>query len=423
MSFLLKIVEGPNKGAEAALVEGVAVTIGKGDDCDIVLADSALPETPLKIETTAEGVSIDGELLEQLHVKTIGDTSFAVGPSEGSWGKLVWPNADANAGAKEQEVSEPVKAKTVEEGKSEVPVEKKKGHGCLAGFIVLMVLTAILVGLGFYFREWLMPRVEPYRPQAKAVWNWTKSHTKIAYKWCAVNGNLLYEKVVTLISDEKEPAVEVVQRDPAEIIAEIALANGLSIEEVDGRLAVSGNLKTRAERLKVTADAYAALPYVALSLSDDETLRTAVEDTLMLIGETGVKVSWVTNRVVKLEGRCSNPATLKSRVSQEVPKIRLVEGLDTSSVAVVSDVDAAETEIKAVESAPIVTEYEAPSVPQVAPPVLPVCGILTMPYPCLVTRSGMRIMEGASIGDWTVVKIGADSVVLENAGERYVWKP
>ena len=43
MNFLLKIVEGPNKGAEIALVEGVAVTLGKGDDCDIVLADPTLP--------------------------------------------------------------------------------------------------------------------------------------------------------------------------------------------------------------------------------------------------------------------------------------------------------------------------------------------------------------------------------------------
>ena len=44
MNFLLKIVEGPNKGAEIALVEGVVVSLGKRDDCDIVLADATLPE-------------------------------------------------------------------------------------------------------------------------------------------------------------------------------------------------------------------------------------------------------------------------------------------------------------------------------------------------------------------------------------------
>ena len=60
---------------------------------------------------------------------------------------------------------------------------------------------------------------------------------------------------------------------------------------------------------------------------------------------------------------------------------------------------------------------------KVVPPKLPVCGILTSPYPCLVTRKGARIMEGASIGDWTVLKIEADSVVLGGAAGRFVWKP
>ena len=55
MNFILKIVEGPNKGAEIALVEGVAVTLGKDDACDVVLADPTLGEAPLKVEASAEG--------------------------------------------------------------------------------------------------------------------------------------------------------------------------------------------------------------------------------------------------------------------------------------------------------------------------------------------------------------------------------
>ena len=82
MSFLLKIVEGPNKGAEIALVDGVSVTLGKGDECDIVLADPTLPEEPLTIEASADGVSFDGERLEPLHVVVRGSTSFAVGPAD-----------------------------------------------------------------------------------------------------------------------------------------------------------------------------------------------------------------------------------------------------------------------------------------------------------------------------------------------------
>ena len=91
MSFLLKIVEGPNKGAEIALVEGVAITLGKGDDCDIVLADTTLPSTPFSIEASDGGVTVDGEPLEPFAVKTSGATSFAVGPADAPWGELKWP--------------------------------------------------------------------------------------------------------------------------------------------------------------------------------------------------------------------------------------------------------------------------------------------------------------------------------------------
>ena len=91
MNFLLKIVEGPNKGAEIALVSGVAVTLGKGDDCDIVLADPTLPSEPVSIEASDTGVTVDGEPLEPFAVKTSGATSFAIGPSDAPWGELKWP--------------------------------------------------------------------------------------------------------------------------------------------------------------------------------------------------------------------------------------------------------------------------------------------------------------------------------------------
>ena len=99
MSFLLKIVEGPNKGAEVALVEGVAVTLGKGDDCDIVLADQTMPDAPLVVEANAERVTVGGDVLEAFRVKTVGETSFAVGPSGAPWGELVWPKAEVAADA------------------------------------------------------------------------------------------------------------------------------------------------------------------------------------------------------------------------------------------------------------------------------------------------------------------------------------
>ena len=94
MNFLLKIVDGPNKGAEIALVDGVAVSFGKQDDCDIVLADATLPDEPMKILATSEKVTLNGNDLEQFHVTTMGATSFAVGPADSPWSALVWPKAE-----------------------------------------------------------------------------------------------------------------------------------------------------------------------------------------------------------------------------------------------------------------------------------------------------------------------------------------
>ena len=53
----------------------------------------------------------------------------------------------------------------------------------------------------------------------------------------------------------------------------------------------------------------------------------------------------------------------------------------------------------------------------------PVCGILTKPYPCLVMRSGARVLEGAPFGDGVILKIAADSVVISNSSGRITWKP
>ncbi|MBQ8125795.1 MAG: hypothetical protein IJ173_07925, partial [Kiritimatiellae bacterium] len=74
MSFVLKIVRGANAGAEIALPEGVAVTLGKSDDCDIVLADATLPDAALTLAAAADGVTLDGEALAPFAVTERGAT-------------------------------------------------------------------------------------------------------------------------------------------------------------------------------------------------------------------------------------------------------------------------------------------------------------------------------------------------------------
>ena len=95
MKFLLKIVQGPNAGAEIALVEGVRVTLGSADSCDIVLADPTLPAEACAIEASADSVALtpsgaEPETLAPLQVRSFGSTALAVGPADSPWGPLVW---------------------------------------------------------------------------------------------------------------------------------------------------------------------------------------------------------------------------------------------------------------------------------------------------------------------------------------------
>ena len=100
MNFILKIIQGPNAGAEIALVACTTVSFGRGESCDIVLGDQMLPEKAgeLVVEDAQVVLTLpDGtrEPLAPLHVRSFETTAIAVGPADAPWGELVWPTADA----------------------------------------------------------------------------------------------------------------------------------------------------------------------------------------------------------------------------------------------------------------------------------------------------------------------------------------
>ena len=402
MNFLLKIVEGPNKGAEIALVEGVAVTLGKGEDCDIVLADPTMPEAPITVEASADGVAVGGEPLESFSVKTFGATSFAVGPADAPWGELKWPKAEVREeepGDKEAP-SEPPNDQTAEPPSDQTtePSSRRRGgcFGCLLAFLVLLLVLAVLL---WFFRD-------AVKPHAESLWE------KMRAGRSAADGS---------------PTAQASSSDARlSNLREIAAKYELSLVESDGQVRVSGNLKTRRDRLAATAEAYGALPGVELDLSDDESLRASAEDALFTLTEGAIKVVAATNRVVSIAGSSASPLSLKKTLealSADLPKLR---NIDASGVVISPGMARADgNEAGNGEQA---NGTFAPRAPRRTPkktssPTLPVCGILTTPYPCLVMRDGRRIMEGAAIADSVIVEIGADSVTLTNSTGRFTWRP
>lgn len=412
MSFLLKIVEGPNKGAEIALVDGVAVTLGKGDDCDIVLADATMPDDPISLEPTSGGVMAGGELLAPLQVKTLGATSFAVGPADAPWGALVWPKKEAEEAPRED--AEPQRD-VAEKSGGEKPVggddkadepapksgKKRRGGCCGCLFFMLLLLMALAV-LAWFFRDRLD---ETNRNRLGRM-------SETARGWWA----RVYDRFGQQSAEPVQPR--------AVTLSDIVEKYGLSLSESDAGAKISGNLKTRRERLSATAEAYAVQPGVDIDITDDESLHTAAEDALFALTEGALKVSAATNRRVVVVGHAKSAESLKrtlKALNADVPKLRDVDvsGVVFTHAAAEPQSDAADG--RGSPAAPVVARHSKSSKNSLLQ--LPVCGILTTPYPCLISRDGRRYLEGAEIGGSVILKIGADSVVLTNSTGRFTWKP
>ena len=400
MSFILKIVEGPNRGAEIALVEGVAVTLGKGDGCDIVLADPTLPDVPVNIEASADAVSVDGEPLEQFAVKTLGATSFAVGPADVPWGELKWPEKAESQEVKNRpaevesgETPAPHASNPAPEEEKSAEPRKKSSFGCLGCLVAFALLVLALAVLAWLFRAAVRPYAEKALASARESLHGGKG---------AGGENSGAAGPVTLSA--------------------IAARYGLELEDADGAAKLSGNLKTRAERLRATAEAYEARPGVDLDLSDDESFKAAADDALFTITEGALKVVTATNRVLSVAGISSSPFALKrilESLNADLPKLRDVDATGVAYGIVPgkeeSDNDGYEMPIGVSRARRRASKPNEPS--------LPVCGILTKPYPCLVMRDGSRVLEGAALGGNVIVKIEADAVTVTNATGRFTWKP
>lgn len=404
MSLMLKIVEGPNKGAEIALPEGVAVTLGQSDSCDIVLADRTLPDEPFKLEASADAATLDGEPLELLTVVEKGATAFAVGPDKGQWGKLKWPRPEP---VEEEKPVAPEPAQ--QEEKPEPSPEPAKRHGCLVSLLILLLVVCVLAAIGWFFREQLRPYADKARPELEQAW----ARAKPACRSAMDRTKLMFNRL-----GRKDAAQETAPEPGIEAVIE---RYGLVDSGEGERRVLMGDFSTRAERLAATAEAYAAQPGIELDFADDESLKAAVADTIALLGENDLRVKGVSKREAVLEGKAGNLRTALEAISADVPKLRRVDTakVETSGMPVAPAASQVATAVPG-KKTPVAA---SPSGKAPASVSLPVCGILTTPYPCIVLRNGMRIVEGAPFAGGTVVKIEADSVTLSVAGKEISWRP
>jgi len=392
MDWLLKIVSGPMQGAEIALDAGHCVTFGRDAGCDIVIADAGLADNAFSLDVSADTVMllVDGDslALKPFEVHTFGTTGIAVGPASGTWEELRQPAPAPVAEEEPAAAAETAPEPAAEASADPTPAETEHPENAksvrrvvLFVLIVLCLLLAVAAGILFF--------------GPKSVRDW--------------KDGILGNAQTTVVAS-------------APSISEIARSNGLTCVQSNGVTCLSGNLGRRTERLAIRALALSADPKARLDLTDDETLAAAVEALLFTVSEDAVHVVKAENRRVVLTGALPTRKKLESvlrALSADVPGI---DSVDASGVTIGrATVKAPSGEEQTVDEAGEVVAPRPRAVP--ARRTLPVAGILTTPYRCVVMQGGARCTEGAVIGKAKLVKIEAGCLTFEESGSTFEWRP
>ena len=429
MNVLLKIVQGPNAGAEIAVAEGMTVSLGKGDSCDILLADQSLADVACELEVSAERVRMlrpggVEERLEPFVVKFLGETTaIAIGPETGAWGELVWPVRGSVATETESSSAAELNetAESAEESTQENKEKGKRHFGC--GYIVALALLVPVFLVALAFLMW------PFRSSVAKLLGSTAPHLRpvvyfvhdagigaVGFAWDLAKGC-----IPEGVGDESVP--------PPPSIRDVAAAHGLLCVETNGTCVLSGNFATRMQRLSATAAAYAAKPGVTLDVSDDESLRHAASEILELVSEGKLKVHSATNRIIELSGFSPGASSLRTTleaIRADVPNVRNVdctrvtlgESNVISEVVEPANPEASKPAVKGVKTARVHRDKRKSHAPK-----MPVVGVMTVPYPCIVLKDGSRVTEGAEFGGFVIDRIGADTIRVRGPEGTFEWRP
>ena len=436
MSWMLKVTEGPLKGAEIALVDGMRAKVGSSDACDIVIADATLAAEAFDLDVSPAAVTLvepDGKATELLpfEARSFGTTTFVVGPEDGDWSKVSKrtepkaaeapddshaeaPSRGEEGTAAEDAAETPRESAVDSDHEPSKPAERKTrgcGCGCLVVVVILLLLAILFVLLPRFVAAGRNRHVDRVRPYSEKAWN-----------WCVA----LCEKPQRQGND-RAPLRPLSRQSPGQSLAQLAAEHRLTLV-TDGRTAVlAGNLRRRTERLAIRALALAADPLVRLDLTDDESLRTAADELLFACTDGQLKAVAASNRVVTLQGYSPDAAALERTIRALDADVPGIDRLDTSRVMVggpapVPDEAVAEDEPEA--PTPVLKKRRPSKRKLVASrPDYPVAGVLTKPYPCVVMRNGMRLCEGALIGTVEIIKIEADKLTLREGGRTFEWEP
>lgn len=376
--WLLKVIGGPNNGAEFSMQTGSSYIIGTDPtSCDVVFHDTSVSRQHAKITVSKKdalsvedlksrnGTLVDGQPVEGQQafepntLITLGTTSFVVYDREGEMQTIISPllpnivkvlqddeEAEEESKAKEEEV------KKLEE---ELAASKDaKAQSALGAFILIGIIVGLfaVVGIGTMSLFKSAPiQIKEKTDYSSLLAQAMQQFPQVKYSYNENNGRLLLIGHVLTQSDKNQLMYnlqgleflkgvddsgliidEFVWRETNQIIGKDRRFRGISVHSPEaGRFVLSGYLQTRKQAEELSDYITANFPYLDIlerRVIVEEDVLTTVEIDLDNAGLRNINVQ-IDNGELTLSGGASKEQLAKVdrlvRKFREIPGVRNVK--------------------------------------------------------------------------------------------------
>lgn len=368
--WVLKVIAGPNTGAEVALEAGQKYTVGTDTgSCDVVFQDVSVSRQHAQVAITSDdrviindlesrnGVLIDGDPIEDEeelgsnNVVTVGTTAFVVYDTESESATVVSPLIPKAPAIEREETEEETEAKA---SKKE---EKKESKGSMAGSLIILVFVLGVFGTIGYATTTLFQQEEVLEEEVVDV---KSSLNRVIAKYPGVkhsfNRNtgtlLLLGHVLTATErnqlryslqdpsfsfirrlDDNVVIDEYVWQDTNQILAQNPAWQGITVHNMDkipGAFVISGSLKTQEQYDSLMSHINRNFPYLdklRRSIIVEEALVNQADSILRDNGFNDVTVE-INNGEITLVGTMSYEMTDQlDKVLAEINDLDGIKGL------------------------------------------------------------------------------------------------
>ncbi|ADI38956.1 type III secretion integral inner membrane ring protein [Waddlia chondrophila 2032/99] len=376
--WLLKVIGGPNNGAEFSMQTGSSYMIGTDPtSCDVVFHDTSVSRQHAKITVSKNdalsiedlksrnGTLVDGNPLEGQQtfepntLVTLGTTSFVVYDREGEMQTIISPLLPSIVKVlqEEEETEEKTQAKESERKKLEeelATTKESKAQNALGAFILIGIIAGLfaVVGIGTVSLFQSSPvQIREKIDYSAALAQAMQKFPQVRYSYNENSGRLLLIGHVMTQSDKNQLMYnlqgleflkgvddsgliidEYVWRETNQILARGNRFRGISVHSPQaGKFVLSGYLKTRKQAEELSDYITANFPYLDIlerRVIVEEDVLTTVETDLNNAGLRNFNVQ-INNGELTISGGASQEQLAKVdrlvRKFREIPGVRNVK--------------------------------------------------------------------------------------------------